>query len=465
MGVLAAIRSVFARTIAPATAAPIRGSGGWWPVVHEPYTGAWQKNDEIAADTALSYWAVFACVTQIASNIAKLPCCLVEQDDEGIWSETTNPAYSPVLRKPNHYQTPGQFFESWIVSKLLHGNTYVLLQRDQRGVVTALHVLDPTRVTPLVAPDGAVYYQLGRDDLAGLTPAEIALTPAVPASEIIHDVMVPLFHPLVGVTPIYAVGMAVLQGSKILENAASFFANGSRPGGILIAPGAITEEQAARLKETFTREYSGANAGKLLVVSDGLKYEGLAMNAQDAQLIEQLGWTAVPICGCFRVPVFMIDSTKTPAYGNVEQLTLQFHSQCLQSLIVSIETLLDQGLSLGPEFGNAYGTEFYVEDLFYMDAMSRTKAANESIGSGALAPNEARKKYFGVGSVPGGDSPYLQQQYYSLEALAARDAEQPFAKPAPAPAAVPPEFADKAWAADFRLAYRQKALAEGLLAA
>jgi len=106
-----------------------------------------------------------------------------------------------------------------------------------------------------------------------------------------------------------------------------------------------------------------------------------------------------------------------------------------------------------PEFGNAYGTEFYVEDLFYMDAMSRTKAANESIGSGALAPNEARKKYFGVGSVPGGDSPYLQQQYYSLEALAARDADQPFAKPAPGPAAVPPELAAKGWTAEDEQAF------------
>jgi len=452
MGVLATIRSLFARPTAP-SAVPVRGSGGWVPVVREPYTGAWQKNEEITTDTALSYWAVFACVTQIASNIAKLPLCLVAQDAEGIWSETTNSAYSPVLRKPNRYQTQGQFIEQWIVSKLLHGNTYVLKVRDDRRVVVSLHVLNPTQVTPLVAPDGAVYYQLGRDDLAGLTAEEVAATPVVPASEIIHDVMVPLFHPLVGVTLIYACAMAVLQGSKILEGAANFFANGSRPGGILIAPGAITEEQAARLKETFTREYSGPNAGKLLVVSDGLKYEGLAMNAQDAQLIEQLGWTAVPICGCFRMPVFMIDSTKTPAYGNVEQLTLQFHSQCLQALIVSIETLLDHGLSLGPEFGNAYGTEFYVEDLFYMDAMSRTKAANESIGSGALAPNEARKKYFGVGSVPGGDSPYLQQQYYSLEALAARDADQPFAKPAPGPAAVPPEVAAKGWTAEDEQAF------------
>ena len=60
--------------------------------------------------------------------------------------------------------------------------------------------------------------------------------------------------------------------------------------------------------------------------------------------------------------------------------------------------------------------------------------------------------------VPGGDSPYMQEQNHSLESLAQRDANEPFAKPVPV--AVPPEFAAKAWAADLR-----QAVMEGLLAA
>ena len=58
----------------------------------------------------------------------------------------TNPAYSPVLRKPNRYQTTVKFVEQWITSKLTAGNTYVLKQRDERGVVAALYVLDPAKV-------------------------------------------------------------------------------------------------------------------------------------------------------------------------------------------------------------------------------------------------------------------------------------------------------------------------------
>jgi phage portal protein BeeE len=70
-----------------------------------------------------------------------------------------------------------------------------------------MYVLDPFRTKPLVAPDGSVYYQLSKDNLAGV---EDAVT--VPASEIIHDTMTPLYHPLCGVSPLYACGVAASQG-------------------------------------------------------------------------------------------------------------------------------------------------------------------------------------------------------------------------------------------------------------
>ena len=41
-----------------------------------------------------------------------------------------------MLRKPNHYQTWQKFVEFWILSKLAHGNAYILKERDDgAGVV------------------------------------------------------------------------------------------------------------------------------------------------------------------------------------------------------------------------------------------------------------------------------------------------------------------------------------------
>ena len=99
-----------------------------------------------------------------------------------------------------------------MISKLLWGNTYVLKDRDERGVVTALYVLDPARVKPLVAPDGSVYYELQTNDLAGMPTTTAPLV--VPAREIIHDRWNCAFHPLVGLSPLYACGGAAQQGAR-----------------------------------------------------------------------------------------------------------------------------------------------------------------------------------------------------------------------------------------------------------
>lgn len=433
---------------------PLSGRGSWWPVIREPYTGAWQRNDETSVDTVLTYSAVFACVTLIAADIAKLSLRLVEQTEDGIWIETESPSFSPFLRKPNRYQTRIKFIEQWIVSKLIHGNTYVLKQRDQRGVVVAGYVLDPTRVTPLVSSDGAVYYELKRDDLSGQPREKVT----VPAREIIHDTMVALYHPLIGVSPIYASGLAAVQGLAIQSSSNKFFSNGSSPGGVLTAPGNISDEAAARLKAYWEENYTGDNVGKVAVLGDGLTYEQMAVNAVDAQLIDQLKWTGETVCSCFHVPAYMVGIGPPPPYANIEPLVQQYYNQCLQSLMTSLEVCLDEGL----ELPKPYGTEFDVNDLIWMDSATRTKAAGDSIGSGGMAPDEARKRFFNLGRVPGGDTPYLQQQYYSLAALAERDRNKPFAAPEPAPATDDTDGEDLMVASYAALV--RKSIAEGLYA-
>jgi HK97 family phage portal protein len=414
--------------------------GGWFPlVVSEPYAGAWQVNVEGRRDLALAYSAVFACVTLIASDIGKLCLRLVEQDADGIWTETTSPAFSPVLRKPNRYQTTSKFVEQWITSKLIWGNTYVLKQRDARNVVTALYVLDPCRVKPLVAPDGGVYYELRRDDLSGELAGLTQDSLIVPAREIIHDTMICLFHPLMGVSPIYACGLAAVQGLAIQNSSSQFFTKGARPSGILAGPAGMSQAQIDTLKAQFEGATSEINAGRIAAFTADVKFTPLTMNAVDAQLIEQLKWTAETVCSCYHVQPYMIGVGPPPPYANVEPLLQQYLAQCLQSLMTNFETSLDEGLGLLEPLadGTQYGTEFDIDDLIWMDTATKTAAAKDGIGGGGMSPNEARRKYYGLGKVRGGDTPYAQQQMFSLEALAERDANDPFAKPRPAPTGAP----------------------------
>jgi HK97 family phage portal protein len=414
------------------------GRGGWFPIIREPFTGAFQRNIVINNDTVASYNADFACKTLIARDIAKLRVKLVEKDNNNLWSEITNPAFSPVLRQPNDYQTRNQFWECWILSKLSRGNTYVLKVRDNRQVVVALHVLAPTRVQPLVAPDGSVFYRLNSDYLAGLETDIV-----VPAREIIHDRFNCLFHPLVGTPPVFASGLASMLGLNAQKASALLFENNSTPGGILTAPGEVSEVEEKRIKEEWEQRFSRVNLGRVAVLSGGMSYQKMPLTAVETQMIDQLKWSAETVCSVYHVPPYKIGIDVLPrGFTNLQALNVEYYSQSLQSLIEEIEELLDQALGIGEAEG--LGTEFDTDNLLRMDSTSLVNVVKEAVGAGVMTPNEGRAK-FDLTPVTGGDSPYLQQQNYSLEALAKRDAQaDPFAPakpPAPPADAQPAELA------------------------
>lgn len=407
-------------------------SGGWVNVIREPFIGAFQQDVEVRTADVLAFPTVYRCINLISSDVAKLRVRLVQQDADGIWSEVKNPAYSPVLRKPNRHQTRIQFFETWMISKLTTGNTYVLKQRDGRNVVTALYVLDPTRVEPLIAPDGSLFYRLDTDELSELPDRVI-----VPAREIIHDRMNPLHHPLIGVSPIYAAGLAASQGRRIQEESWSFFANGAKPGGYLYSDEELEQADADQIKAGWKSAYSGKNAGNVAVLADGLKYQSLSISAHDSQLIEQLGWSSKVVCQAFGVPPYKAGVGEAPANNTVEASNQQYYSDCLQTHFEHIELLLDEGLGC-PE---GLGTEFDLDDLLRLDSKSLMDVLDKT--KGKLTVNEQRRR-LGAKPVKGGDTVYLQEQDHSLEALAKRDArDDPFAKGG-APATVTPPANDNA---------------------
>jgi len=137
-----------------------------------------------------------------------------------------------------------------------------------------------------------------------------------------------------------------------------------------------------------------------------------------------------------------------PTYNNIEALNQQYYAQCLQSIIENIELCLDEGLGLAPDKidGKIYGTEFDLDDLLRMDTATLYKTVGDGVGAAILTPNEGRKR-LNKPPLNGGDTVYMQQQDFSLEALAKRDAkEDPFASakqpaldpPSPVPALPPP---------------------------
>lgn len=399
-----------------------------WTRVFDWTPGAWQSNSPYEnGENSLTHPTVFACTTLIANDIGKLKLG-VQREVSGVWETASHPALE-LLKKPNNYQTTLQFIVQWILSKKNFGNTYIFKARDSlSGKVAALHILDPVKVKPLVSEVGDVYYTVNRDDLSGVT-----VDNTFPARDIIHDRENCLYHPLVGMSPLYAALASTSMGLEIINNSKYFFANGANPGGMLSAPGSISEETAKRLKKKMEEGYSGEKSGKILVGGDGLSYQPMRMSSTDAQLIEQLKWSDEKICSCYHVPAYKVGVGSMPTSDNIEAQNLQYYSDCLQILIESIETCLDDGL----EIGDGYRTYLDVDGMLRMDQKTLMETAAMGVKGTILSPDEGRKKV-GYGPTDGGKNVLSQQQNYSLAALAERDADKPFSKPTPSAPAVEP---------------------------
>lgn len=395
--------------------APVSNNGnGWLPIIHEPYTGAWQKNDELKRTDLTHFHAVFACVSLISTDIGKLRIKTKSVQD-GVLLPAKSRSQA-ILSRPNQHQTWQQFVENWVSSKLLRGNAYILKQRDIFGEVWQLWVLNPDRVKVLVSDNGEVFYQISTDKLYGLSET------TVPASEIIHDRFNCFYHPLVGLSPLTACGVSVGLGLSIQNQSRTLFGNNSRPSGILSVPSDINREKADKVKSDWQKSYTGVNRGGIAVLGSGAKYEPIAMSASDSQALEQLKMSGETVCSVFHVPPFKVGMGELKAGQKPSDLNEIYYSDCLQHYIEAIENLLDEHLDLE----KGVECEADLSPLIRMDSTSQIMYLKEGTLSGIFSPNEARAT-LGLPPVVGGESPLMQQQNYSLSALAKRDnSDNPF---------------------------------------
>ncbi|MCR6651799.1 MAG: phage portal protein [Cellvibrionaceae bacterium] len=368
----------------------------------------------------ITYPTLYACIDRIASDIGKLPFTLRQWGDDGVSIVVPKAAYDPVLRKPNSYQTAAQFRECWILSKLTRGNSYILKRRDTRGLVIEMFVLNPDRVMPMVSDSGAVYYQLQVDAINSLLPEESAENLIVPASEIIHDRCMTIYHPLIGIPPLAAANWPAIKNMKIMRSATQFFANNAQPGGLLTGPAGMTDADAKKIQEYWNTNFTGDKSGKVAIIGADMKFTSFAVKSVDSQMIEQMRYSDEQICQAFGVPPFKVGIGSIPAGMGVDGLNQLYYADALQKHIEHMESLLDEGLGISTPLG----IELNLEPLLRMDEGKRAEVATKLVAGAIETPNEGRAR-FNRGPLVGGDTVYLQQQDYPLDQVRLNKIEQP----------------------------------------
>lgn len=344
----------------------------------------------VSADTAMRVSAVYACVRIIAEAISTIPLHVYRQDAQDRALASDHRVYPLLHSEPTPSMTSSFWRDLMLQSLLLRGNAYSLIVRDGANRPVELLWVHPTRVTPY-RDQRRLKYTIVLANGGSET---------IDQSNMLH-VPGPSFDGVAGRTAISSfarepVGLAMAME----EHGARLWANGAHHLGVLQHPKSLSREAITRLTEALRSFTGAANAGKTMVLEEGMQWHQISMTSEDAQYIDSRRFQVEEIARFFRVPLHMIgEHSKNTSWGSgIEQMNIGFVMWTLRPYLVKFEQEFNRKL-----FSDSrYFCEHSVQGLLRGDSKSRADFYASGIQNGHMTPNEARKLE-NLPPLPGGD--------------------------------------------------------------
>jgi phage portal protein BeeE len=135
--------------------------------------------------------------------------------------------------------------------------------------------MDPRRSGARVASTGDVFYALGGNEIVermfGAVGADDSLLSFVPARDVLHvKLKTRRDDPLRGESPLLSAALDQAASSAMARQALAFYANQSRPSGVLQTDLTLTADQVKELRLRWNEQSQGLNAGKTPILTNGL---------------------------------------------------------------------------------------------------------------------------------------------------------------------------------------------------
>ena len=354
--------------------------------------------------TAMQVSAVYACVRVLSESLAQLPLDLfVYKGNVGSEKDREHPLYRVLHDEPNPDMTSFTFRETLQTHILLWGNAYAQVVRNFMGQTIGLYPLLPDRMSVERDDDtGEIIYRY-RVSSDGVLPGVRANEEIVlPAEDVLHIPGLG-FDGLVGYSPIAMMRNAIGSAIATDEYSSKFFENGATPSGVLEHPGVLKDPK--KLRDSWHESYGGsANAGKVAILEEGLKFHTISIPPQDAQLIETRKYQVSDIARIFRIPPHMIGDLEKATFSNIEQQSLEYVKYTLDPWLARWEQAMDRRLLNSQEKRDHY-IQFNAEGLLRGDLKSRNDAYAVARQNGWMSANDIRRKE-GMDLIPadlGGD--------------------------------------------------------------
>lgn len=361
-------------------------------------------------NSVLQLATAWACIRLTAQAVSCLPIAMYERrgddnrvrvDDEGV--------AEVICESPNEDQTPLEYWESMVAWMAATGNAYSEKVDGRRGLVALHPPMPSTHCYPFRDADGVLKYNFtdrGKSEI-------------LPRDKVFHLKGFG-FGGDIGLSPIQFGAQAFGSAIAIDEAAAKFYGNGLQASGVLSSDKTLDKDQREQLQAIMERFVGSTNAGKLMVLEAGLKYDRLALSPVDAEMLESKRFSVEEICRWWGVPPIIIGHAaqgQTMWGSGVEQILLAWLTLGIDPLCDRIEARIKKQL-IRPTGNRRRYAEFNREALLQMDSKSKAAFLSTMTQNGLMTRNEGRAK-LNLPRKEGGDTLTAQTNLAPLDQLGA----------------------------------------------
>src|SRR3954453_24265535 len=238
-----------------------------------PYTGASAPLDVTTAN-ALRVSDAYACIRVLADSVSSLPLHVYRRTAEGRVPAGENARAVQLLMRPSPGSTSVDLVSQIMVHLQVYGECFVGKYRAD-GEIVQLGLLHPEAVEVELRGQRIVYVL---DTVHGRTEHG--------PGDVLHIKGMSL-DGLRGLSPVAQCRVALGLSSALHQSAKNFTEQGSRPSGILSAPGA-GGDAVAHLRDQWAARHGGVqNFHKVAVLSGDVKFTPMGFSGEDAQFLQQ----------------------------------------------------------------------------------------------------------------------------------------------------------------------------------
>ena len=343
----------------------------------------------VSPESAMNYTAAHAAIKILTESVACLPAHVYQKNGKARRVATEHPVDRLLHERPNEAQTPYKFFETLMAHLVGWGNAYVYIEWSRGGKPLNLLLLHPKNTTPRRVNGVLEFETYVNGTPVVLSPEEVLHIPGLG------------YDGLKGYSPLGLARQAIALGMGAEEWSARMYGNAAMPTGVLLSEKQLSATARENLRSGWDNHHRGLdNAHRTAVLEEGIKWEPLSINPEDAQLLDSRKFQKLEICTIYRIPPHMMGEMDRATFNNVESLGIQFVNLTLTPWITRIEQEINYKL-LGnkPE----YFAKFNPAGLMRGDTASRYAAHAIGRQWGFLSINDIREKE-DMDPVEGGDA-------------------------------------------------------------